>query len=172
MYEIDLDSHGPSFVHGPALYGSLGLRTGAVRPSLFLTGQYRWPVVADQPPIGYRLDTTALRLLGGTEIDASSTVTFELAVGAGIDLVGLEPRRANADDSIWVAPGRSLVIGVARVLVGARWQLGRVLSAHTIFVTDVDTSGTRLLFEGTQGAESLRARYGVRPGLGVVVSVP
>jgi hypothetical protein len=172
MYEVDLDGRGPSFVHGPALYGALAFGAGAVRPALWITGQYRWPVVDDRPPIGFRLDTTALRLLAGAEVATGSILTFELGVGAGVDLVRLEPRRSIADDSIWVASERSLVIGVARAMAGARWRIGRSLSAHTVFVADADPSRTRLLFEGSQGQEAIRSPYGVRPGFALAVSVP
>jgi hypothetical protein len=172
MYEVDLDSRGPSFVHGPALYGALGLRGAVVRPTFWVTAQYRWPVVEDGPPIGYRLDTTALRLLGGAEIETGSISTLELAVGAGLDIVQLEPRRVTADESTWVAAPRSLVIGVARVMAGARWRLGRSLSAHTAFVADIDASRTRLIYQASQGGEAIRAPYSVRPGFVVAVSVP
>jgi hypothetical protein len=172
MYEVGLLSQRQAIVHGPALYGAASFGRGAVRPSLWLTGQRRWPVVADDPPVGFRLDTTAVRLLGGIDLDVGPSVTLEIGFGAGLDIVHLEPRGTTPDDRTWLAPERSFTVGLARAMLGARWRAGGSISLHALFVTDFDASRTRFLFERAEGSESVLAPYGVRPGVALTVSVP
>lgn len=171
-YEVSLYAAGQTLVHGPALFGVLALGTAPVRPALWLTGQYRWPVVSAALPVGYRIDTTALRLLAGTELALGRRTTLELGAGLGLDFVRLEPRPAQFDDSIWIGSERSFLIGLGRVMAGVRWPLGARASAHAVLVADIDASRTRLLFRDAQGNAELLSLYPIRPGVALTVSVP
>jgi hypothetical protein len=172
MYEATLLARGPALAHGPAVYGAATFGDGALRPALWLTAQRRWPFFGDDPPIGFRLDTTALRLLGGIDLDVSPAVTFEIGLGAGVDLFRVEPRSTTRDDRTWLAADRSLVVGLARAMIGARWRLSDSFSAHSLFVADIDASGTRLLFERAPDSEPVFALWVVRPGMALTLSVP
>jgi hypothetical protein len=172
MYEVGLLAERPAIAHGPAVWGAASFGAGTVRPSLWLTAQQRWPAFGDDAPIGFRLDTTALRLLGGVELDVSSRVTVEMGVGAGLDVIHVESRGTTRDDRTWLAPDRTFTVGLARVMIGARWPIAGSISAHTLFVTDVDSSRTRLVFDRAPSSEPVVALYAVRPGLAFTVSVP
>jgi hypothetical protein len=172
MYEASLLARGPAWAHGPAVYGAATFGEGSLRPAIWLTAQRRWPVFGDDPPIGFRLDTTALRLLGGIDLDLSPAVTLEIGLGAGLDLLHVEPRSTTRDVRTWLAADRSLVVGLARAMIGARWRLSGSFSAHALVVADVDASETRLLFDGTPDSEPILALWAVRPGMALTVSVP
>ena len=159
-------------MHGPALYGVLTAGAGSLRPALWLTGQRRWPAATDSPPVGFRISTTALRLLGGAEIDMSSRLALEIGAGFGLDSVGVEPRLTTASADVWLAPRQSFLIGLGRVMAGARWRLASMASAHVLLVADIDLSRTRLLFQGSRGTEAVLDLYGIRPGLALTLSVP
>src|SRR5438045_42444 len=75
MYEMGLYARGAPVVHGPALYGGVAIGAANLRPALWMTAQYRWPIVSENPPVGFRLDTTALRLLAGAELEAAPRLT-------------------------------------------------------------------------------------------------
>src|SRR5439155_7459900 len=133
-------SRGVALVHGPALYGGMALGAANVRPASWMTAQYRWPIVSENSPVGFRLDTTALRLLVGAELDVAPRVTIELGVGGGVDIMRLEPRRSIADARVWIGYPRSFAVGVGRAMAGTKWRFARSASAHVLFVTDIDTS--------------------------------
>ena len=57
-------------------------------------------------------------------------------------------------------------------MAGAKWRVSGSASAHVLFVTDIDTSQTRLLFESGQKNESILSPYSVRPGVALTISVP
>ena len=172
MYEVDLYAADRTFVHGPALQASVALAMGRVRPALWMTGQYRWPVIVDEAPVGFRIDTTALRLLVGAEFDVGAKVSCELAVGGGIDVVHLDPRRASVGDQVWLASERGFVVGLARVMMGVRWRATTVVNLDVLIASDIDPSRTRLLFDQGASREPLLAPYAVRPALAVALSVP
>ena len=170
-YEAQLVAPG-TLAHGPELYGELALGKGAVRPVVWLTGQYRWPVSVDTPPIGFRMDTIALRALAGAQIDLPHHVTLEAGAGVGVDIVDLEPQRATGDQSVWLAGKRSFVVGLGRAMVAARRRLASFLSVRVALLADVDGSRTRFLFQDGQGTQEVLAWYGIRPGLSLSISVP
>jgi hypothetical protein len=172
-YEIGLYGSGLTWVHGPALEGVLSAGSRSLRPTLWLTGQYRWPVVTERPPVGFRIGATALRLLGGIEMDLGSRLGLEIGAGLGVDSVSLEPRRpVGAGDDLWLAPRQSFLVGLGRVMAGARWRLAAHVSGHLLLLADLDLSRTRLLFQGDRRNEAVFNLYRVRPGLAFTLSVP
>jgi hypothetical protein len=172
MYEMGLYARQASVVHGPALYGDVAISGANVRPALWMTAQYRWPIVSENTPVGFRLDATALRLLAGVQLVVAPRWTIDLGVGGGVDMVHLEPRRSAADEQVWIAYPRAFAVGVARAMAGAKWRLAGSASAHVLFVADIDASRTRLLFESGQENEPILVPYSVRPGVALTISVP
>jgi hypothetical protein len=170
-YEVDLYSAARPIVHGPSLYGALALGTARVRPALWLSGQYRFPVEESGPPVGFRLDSTVLRLMAGAEVHLRERLALEVGAGLGVDFISLKARAPTSQTDVWVAHDRSFQVGLGRLMVGLRWRTSASTAVHALFVADIDPSGTRLVFEGAQGEQEVLSLYGVRPGLALALSV-
>ncbi|MEA2700086.1 MAG: hypothetical protein QOI66_4357, partial [Myxococcales bacterium] len=170
-YEVDLYSAAQPLVHGPSLYGALALGTGRVRPALWLSGQYRFPVEEAGPPVGFRLDSTVLRLIAGAEVHLRERLALEVGAGVGVDFIRLKARAPAGQTDVWVAQDRSFQVGLGRLMVGLRWRTSASTAVAASFVVDIDPSGTRLVFEGARGEQDVLSLYGVRPGLALAVSV-
>ncbi|HXI60591.1 MAG TPA: hypothetical protein VNO55_31235 [Polyangia bacterium] len=170
-YEVDLYSAARPLVHGPSLYGALALGTARVRPALWLSGQYRFPVEESGPPLGFRLDSTVLRLMAGAEVHLRERLALEVGAGLGLDFINVKAQAPASQTDVWVAHDRSFQVGLGRLMVGLRWRTSASTAVHASFVADIDPSGTRLVFEGAQGEQEILSLYGVRPGLALALSV-
>jgi hypothetical protein len=179
-YEVQLVAAGGTLAHGPTLYGELAFGKGTLRPVMWLTGQYRWPVSkepaaadSDGPPVGFRMDAIALRALAGVRLALAHQMTLEAAAGGGLDIVGLEPKRAAGETSVWLSPKDSFLVGLGRAMVGVRWRLSNSVSARATLLADVGGNRTRLLFHDVTTTQLVQpAWYAVRPGLALSLSTP
>ena len=172
MYEGELYSSAKPFAHGPGLAGAVEFGGRALRPALFITAQYRLPILDSDPPVGLRLDTTAVRVLAGFALDLRAALALEVGIGLGLDVMHLAPRLATADGSSYATPERWFATGLGRAMIGARWSATRALSLQAALIVDIDVSGSRLTVDESTGRIPVIAPYPLRPGLALGVSLP
>jgi len=169
MYEGELYSSAKPFAHGPGLAGAVEFGGRALRPALFVTAQYRLPILDSEPPVGLRLDTTAL---AGFALDLRAAFALEVGIGLGLDVMHLAPRLATADGSAYSTPERWFATGLGRAMIGARWSATRAFSIQAALVVDIDVSGSRFTVDEGSGRIPVISPYPLRPGLALGVSLP
>ena len=172
MYEGELYSSAKPFAHGPGLAGSVEFGGRALRPALFITAQYRLPILDSDPPVGLRLDTTAVRALAGFALDLRAALALEVGIGFGLDVMHLAPRLATADGSAYSTPERWFAMGLGRAMIGARWNATRAFSIQAALIVDIDVSRSRFTVDEGSGRIPVIDPYPLRPGLALGASLP
>lgn len=171
LYEVGALGHDPGFTHGPQL--AVVIRT-PLEPvlGLQLSAQYQLPVELEAEPVGVRLQAIPLRALATLETAVSPLLLLRFGLGAGADVTRFEPT-GNAPGSIAVDTPRTLLLGVARALVGLEVRLSRLLALWAALTADMDLDRTQYVLErDAGGATEVAAPWRVRPALSLGIALP
>jgi hypothetical protein len=147
--------------HGPGLRGELSIASGAWRPGVSLGMQYRLPIVTSDRPIDARLDTLALRLRGHVGYVLAPSVLLVPALGAGVDLVHLEPVARNPSAALEETRWTGVVFLCAGL--GARWYVLEPLALEIGAGLDVSVVDSLYSIERSSGREVVLDPWTVRP---------
>jgi hypothetical protein len=159
-------------LHGPAAILSVDAPGLALAPGIELWGQYRLPFETDGAPVGFRMEGGALRLLCALQLVATQLVALHAGVGAGLDIVSIEPKLLDDVDAE-LSQARTRVAPLVRGRLDARLRLVGELALLVGFGADVDLIGTRyvLVDRGVEVplVEPLRVRPLVSVGLSLTL---
>jgi hypothetical protein len=170
LYEVGALGHEPSFTHGPMLAGWLVAPQPAI--GLLLSAQYRIPFEADGERVGARMNAFALRALAMLEAPLSRQLALRFALGAGGDVTRLAPQSSRIAP-VALTGERTLVLGVARGLVGIDLRVSRLLALWAALAVDVDLDRTQYVLVRASGEQAaVLAPWRVRPALSFGVVLP
>ena len=169
FYGVTAHSAEVGWTHGPGVRVALGGSSGRQRLALDARVQYQFERRYEEPRIGLDLSTIALRA------DASwlyaltpGAAPLELGarLGAGLDHVEAAPRPGSAAAPSFVPAGASA--SNALVLVAgavAKLPLSRDVRLFTELFVELDPARVRYDLALEDGAETVLARYRLRPGV-------
>jgi hypothetical protein len=169
FYGVTAHSAEVGWTHGPGVRVALGGSSGRQRLALDARVQYQFERRYEEPRIGLDLSTIALRA------DASwlyaltpGVAPLELGarLGAGLDHVEAAPRPGSAAAPSFVPAGASA--SNALVLVAgavAKLPLSRDVRLFTELFVELDPARVRYDLALEDGAETVLARYRLRPGV-------
>jgi hypothetical protein len=170
LYELGALGHEPSFTHGPMLAGWFV----APQPTLglLLSAQYRTPFDAEKERVGARMNAFALRALAMLEAPLSGQLALRFGLGAGADVTRLAPQSSRIAP-VTLTAERTLVLGVARGLVGIDLRATRLLALWAALAVDVDLDRTQYVLVRASGERAaVLAPWRVRPALSFGVVLP
>ncbi len=137
-----------------------------------LSAQYRIPFEADGERVGARMNAFALRALAMLEAPLSRQLALRFALGAGGDVTRLAPQSSRIAP-VALTGERTLVLGVARGLVGIDLRVSRLLALWAALAVDVDLDRTQYVLVRASGEQAaVLAPWRVRPALSFGVVLP
>jgi hypothetical protein len=148
--------------HGPVLAASLEAPRLPLRPGVWASGQMRAPQLVDGEPIGVRLETVALRLLGTVRWQLSPPLRLRVGIGGGVDITHIEPR---SDGSARLTDARWLALPAVSALVGPEIRVAPGLAVVLATTCDIDPSDARYLARQDGRPVEILDPWTVRPGL-------
>lgn len=170
VYEVAALGHEPSFTHGPMLAGWFVAPEPAL--GLLLSAQYRIPFDAEAERVGARMSVFALRALATFEAPLSGQLGLRLGLGGGGDVTRIAPESSRLAP-VALTGERTLVLGVARGLVGIDLRVTRLLALWAALAIDVDLDRTQYVLVRASGEQAaVLAPWRVRPALSVGVVLP
>ncbi len=168
LYEGELYAPHGLIANGPAAALYIGARRGPVRPGVWLTVQYKLPMIVDTAPLGVRLDGGGLRALAAVDLAVSERFSIRFGAGAGVDAMHMTPRLEGKPGTT-LDKDEDFALVVARASAGGEWWVSRSLAIALTLSCDLDASGTRygVLLDGVQ--ETVLSPWPVRPALSLGV---
>ncbi|MCL2448394.1 MAG: hypothetical protein FWD17_05555 [Polyangiaceae bacterium] len=170
-YEAELYASGGIVTHGPAATLFATTRSGSIRPALWLTLQYRLPLIADAVPLGARIDSGALRALAAIDATVGRRVSARFGLGAGVDVVHLAPR-IDGGGQVTPAADQVFAVFVARASVGLRIEVTRHLAGTMALSGDLDPYGTKYVTLVNGAPVAVLSPWAVRPALSFGAEIP
>jgi hypothetical protein len=153
--------------HSFGLSLALGARRGFARWGGWLTGDYRLPIEVDgNQGVGVRLDVGALRLLAVVELAFSDRFALQLAVGGGVDVVRIEPRRTGTLE-VHLEPVSHDARGIIQTLLGVRLVVSGPFSLWLGVGVDIDPAQVRYVVQNHGDTNVVLVPWRARP-FGVV----
>jgi hypothetical protein len=143
---------------------------GTLRPALWLTLQFRLPVVVDAHPLGVRLDAGAARALAAVDATLGERVAIRFGVGAGVDVVHMTPL-PEGGPGVSRAAGQDFAVVVGRASAGLAVSLSQRVAMTSVLSCDLDLSDTRYVSVVNGALVPALTAWTVRPALSVGVEV-
>ena len=171
LYEATPYGSISDWIHGPGARLAANLADSALRPGLALHAQYRLPLTIAPHPIGMRVNSVALRVLGEIGAPLSRRLTWWTSAGAGADWIHFEPRASGAP-GYWTAAGRSMTVAILRAELGGRLTLAPNVSLLAGLALELDLSRTRYVVVLDSSTHEVFRPWAARPGLLLGLSVP
>ncbi|WP_437280492.1 hypothetical protein WME90_07985 [Sorangium sp. So ce375] len=169
FYGVTAHSAEVGWTHGPGVRVALGESSGRQRLALDARFQYQFERRYEEPRIGLDLSTIALRA-GASWLYAltpgAAPLELGARLGAGLDHVEAAPRPGSAAAPSFVPAGASA--SNALVLVAgavAKLPLSRDVRLFTELFVELDPARVRYDLALEDGAETVLARYRLRPGV-------
>jgi hypothetical protein len=163
-YEAQLFGRGGVVRQGPEASVFAGIARGRIRPGVWASVQYRFPVVVEDAPVGLRFDSVAVRALAVADVGLTNRLAMRLGVGGGLEFDRVTPR-VGTDSAVQIGQAESDLIPVARISFGARLALREHFALDFGAAMDVDFTGTRYLAVGGGTSVVDFAPWAVRPAL-------
>lgn len=171
LYELQALSSEALLTHGPEASGHFAVPSGRGAFGIWLTGQYRFPIHVESPPVGARLEGGALRAMLTFDWPRDASVTMRAALGAGADILRLEPESLGGT-GVTLAEARVLSFALVRAALGLEMRVSPMLSLFSRIAVDVDAAGTRYVFEGREGERLVLDPWALRPALALGAGLP
>ena len=172
-YEGQLYAPQALVAHGPVVSLRLVPRVGAAPWGGWLAVQYRVPIVVDDAaqPAGVRLDMVSPRAGGSFDLLAQARSTLRVDLGAGADLVRVEPR-ALAPAGVSLQPAYFTAVVALRTGVVYERELSPDLSFFASLALEVDPTRTRFVIDEAGTSQAVVAPWPVRPSLALGIASP
>jgi hypothetical protein len=141
-------------LHSAAFFVGAGGRTGAFRPGVWISGEYRFPTTVENTLVNARLEQGAFRAVASLEWAASARFRIGAGVGGGLDLVRITPA-VNEGAPVMAASAasaRSAAIPMLRALLLGHFAFGSRSEAFAGFAADYDLLGTRYILRDLRDA--------------------
>jgi hypothetical protein len=139
-------------VHGPGLALEVDAPEWTLGPGLELTAQYRIPFEVEGDVAAVRLQSAVLRLFARLSVFRSELIVLQVAAGAGVDVIHLEPRIIEGADAR-AEPARTRVAPLIRPALHARVRLFGDTALWIALSGDVDIIGVRYVIR--RGSEDI-----------------
>lgn len=171
LYEVQGLSSQVPLAHGPEASAYLAFPAGRSVFGIWLSGQYRFPLHAETGPIGARIEGGALRAMLTFDALRASRMTLRAALGGGVDIVQLNPESIGAS-GVALADARLLTFPMIRAALGFEFRASPIVSLWARVALDVDTTGTRYVFDGRDGEQLVLVPWVLRPAFALGAGFP
>jgi hypothetical protein len=156
-------------IHGPGLGLEIGAPGWTLAPSFQLSFQYRLPFEVEADDAGVRLQAAVLRSIVYLELLRQAPVELQAGVGAGIDIVYIEP--LEVDGGLAVAEdARARVAPAIRPALQMRIGVVGDTSLLLVLGGDIDVVGTRFIVRTAAGDVPVLEPLRFRPVIGLGLS--